>query len=371
MQEPPPEETTSAPEAVPATPDADASSDGAASAIASEPASSEAASESDEAVAAPPSETDGAAPSTGPKKPRVPSLAPPTTFVRQLSEALLLELSTGPFQSLIGKLVQAGIDLHLREGSLLGWWGGTVLVTIARHPKGTLCLMLPRKSVKKVELPKHYALKGSQACWLVDDALLAALDREMRAIKEQTERGDTRDGPLEQKFMTSNPGSAGVIPLDRQVQVPNGRSRLDAVAVEKEGARRFLLVDLKNGASSELATAHVAAEQFYGAFSDGKGGLRQSYIDEYRAMIAQQTRLGIPSPDPDLLAAGMPVCCIVGLAHFRSESSLLSRLVDNAAKVKFPLYVVEFAGSDGRVPNQRLWTGLGASKAAPVERPFG
>jgi hypothetical protein len=351
-------------------PAATAHAGGEATAPAPEPAvTARAGGEANEPVPPP---DDGAGAAAASKRARVPSLLPPTTFVRQLPEALLAELSSEPFRTLIGKLAAAGVDLHLRENSLIGWWGGTVLVTIARHPKGALVLMLPRKSIKRAELPKHYALKGSQACYAVDDALIGALDREMKTIKEETERNDTRDGPFEFKFMTRNPGSAGVIPLDRHVQVPNSRSRLDAVGVEKEGERRLLLVDLKQGTGSELATAHEAMAPFYAAFADPSGGLQSAFCDEYRAMLVQRARLGIPGPDPDLLQTGMPVACVIGLAHFRAESTVLSRFIENSVRAKLPLYLCEFAGSDARLPNQKLWTPLGAAaKGKPPPKPFG
>ena len=89
--------------------------------------------------------------------------------------------------------------------------------------------------------------------------------------------------------------------------------------------------------------------------------------EEYRKMLGQRVRLGIPSKvDTDQIRAGMPVVCLIALAHFRKESSVKDRLVDGSTKIKWPLYLCEFAGSDARVPRSSHWEPLGMGSG---ERP--
>ena len=315
-----------------------------------------------------------------PSRPRPPKVGPPTTFVRSLPDEVLDEILSGPGMQMVQKLLAAGLDLHLRESAVVGYWGGTVLAQIGRKPpskkeeaefpKGVLSCLVPRKLAEKVEFPKRSGLKGSQTCYRLDDEFFQAWDAQLDSLKEVCERADTKDGPLEFKFMTTNPGSAGVLPLDRQVQVPNNRAKLDAVAVEREGQQRILLVDLRNGVSADIAKAHVGLEAFYKEVTDEDGGLRKSISDEYKRMLVQRQKLGIPSAvDIDQVGPGTKVVCLVGLAHFRAESSVKDRLVEAASKLKWPLYLCEFAGSDGRVPKTSRWEGLGkvTEKSAPKE----
>lgn len=307
------------------------------------------------------------------KRPRPPKVGPPTTFVRVLPDEFKSELTSGGNGQLLAKLVDLGFDVHLRENSVVGYWGGTVLAQFGRHPKGDLVLMIPRKLAQKIDFPKRFGLKGSQCCYKVNDEFLSSFDTHWEELRAASERADVKDGPLEQKFMTTNPGSAGVLPLDRQVQLPNNRAKLDCVAIEREGEQRMLLVELKSGVSSEIAKAHVSMEAFFKEATDGNGGLRDTIAQEYKKMLALRAELGIPSKvTPDQVVPGMPVTCLVALAHFRSESSAKDRLIDASSKVKFPLYLCEFAGSDARVPKTQRWEGLGkVAKTAKAPSAFG
>ncbi len=303
------------------------------------------------------------------KRPRPPKVGPPTVFVRTLSDDLLQEIAGGPAAKLIQKLVAADFDVHVRDGAVVAYWGGTILVTIAKKPPtkkeaaefpdGVLAAMLPRKIVEKVELPKRSGLKGSLACWQIDEAFLQTWDAQLAALTQESERQDVRDGPLEQKFMMTNPGSAGILPIDRQVQLPNHRAKLDALALDPENDR-LLLVDLRSGASADTARAHEQLGAFYAEVTGQSGGLDGKFVDELAKMMAQRTRLGIPNKlEASRLRAGMPVACLLGLAHFRQESSMKDRLFDNAAKVTWPFFLCEFAGSDARVPRHDRWETLG------------
>ncbi len=294
------------------------------------------------------------------KRPRPPKVGPPTTFVRVLPDEFKAELLAGANGKLLAKMVELGFDIHIRENSLIGYWGGTVLAQFGRHPKGDLVVMVPRKLAEKVELPKRFGLKGSQCCYKVNDEFLEIFDDQWHHLKTASERADVKDGPLEHKFMTANPGAAGVLPLDRQVQLPNHRAKLDCVAIEGEGEQRMLFVELKSGVSSDIPKAHISLEAFYREATDASGGLKDKLAEEYKNMLAQRTELGVLSKvTPDQVVPGMKLACVVALAHFRSESAAKDRLIDNAAKTDFPLYICQFAGSDARVPKQIRWQQLG------------
>ncbi len=301
-------------------------------------------------------ETAASEPAKKPKK-----KAKQASFCRSLDDEAVGEIKSGLFGELLSKLGAEGFDIQLKDGTLVAYWGGTATIAFGRTTKGAMCTMVPRKFAEKLEFPKRLGLKGTLSCFQMDDEFKGALNSQLHALLDMVERADGKDGPLESKFMTSNPGSAGILPLDRNVQFPGVRSKLDIVAVEEEADRRLLLVDIRQGTSADIAKAHVTLEQFYATCSED-GRLKQEYADEYHRMLAQRVELGLPALDPKVIEPGMKVACLLALAHFKTDSTIRQRLLDNTAKLHLPLFMCEFAGSNARVPHQRLWEPLGRAR---------
>lgn len=285
------------------------------------------------------------------------SIGPPTTFIRVLDDEQLATVQSGVSPQLIAALVGAEMDVHIRDGSVVAYWGGMAVMTLGQHPKLGYVAMIPRKVAEKCELPERAGVKGQLACYRVEEDLLSAVNERLAQIKELVEAADTRGGPMYHKFMRSNPGTSGVLPLDRQVHLPGLRSKLGGVGVEREGEQRFLLVDLRYGSGADVSKAPISSESFYRAVTDEAGNLNEEIGSEYRRMLEQRVSLGLPSLPVDTVQVGMPVASLIALAHCRSET-VRERLHDAAEKARFPLFLCEFPGSDARIPKQSLWKEL-------------
>lgn len=279
-------------------------------------------------------------------------------FDRGLTDGFVEELGRGRFAALVRLVGEGRLDLQIRRGSInLYFEGQSVLRLDERTRAGGFRAVVHRKYLEGVSLPGATKRDRDYVRLDVGDGFVDAYLRQLPAIIENTRAYVKPEGQVEDRIVSaSRDERSNVIILDRQVQVPGIKRRMDMLGIDP-ARRRVLLVELKQGLDNRIQHLMQQIGGYHEALTAG-GALRPDVASSYRRVIEQKQSLAL-LPRSIALAAETRVECLLILSGYNPRSELLDRLREGSRGASIPVWLVQMPAGAGAIPVAGEWERLG------------
>lgn len=127
---------------------------------------------------------------------------------------------------------------------------------------------------------------------------------------------------------------------------------------------RLVAVEIKQGLDNRIQDVPEQAARYVRLLDPEGRGLRPDVASAWSATCAQMRALGLPGPDPAVVAPEMPVVGLVVLANYNARSALLARARASATSLDRAVILCEVDGRSGVLPPPSEWESFGDERAA-------
>jgi hypothetical protein len=248
-----------------------------------------------------------------------------------------------PLRGVLDACTRAGCDIRLREDEVHAYYDGNRIAGLSL-----------RGSTPRLEVHRKYLVDGIRhakgAGRYVDLEVHAAFVEVWRdAVAEviRKAKGTRRnpEGEWEHRLIRANGASRPVQILDRQVQLPGLRGKLDLLGVlhREAGGIELAAIELKHRLNNDIQDVPEQLARYVNMLQENGHGLRGDIAAAYQKVATQMRDLCLDAPAAEDIAEGMPVKGLVVLAEYNPRSELLDRARRAASKVPFPLYFTTIA----------------------------
>lgn len=281
-------------------------------------------------------------------------------FRRGLSPKLLRDLMEGPCARVLRACVDAGLDVRLRADYLNLYFLGRSMARIVGRGN------LPAR----LEIHAKYAAGGRIGAFVgrrtrrylsfdVDAAFAEAYATQLGTLIARARTHAGREENVELDLLRHNGGTANVCCFDRQVQVPGTRRKLDIVGLTSGGSPELVAIEVKRYPDNRIQHVPRQLHEYLEILDPGREGLRGDVARSYRTVCGQLRRLGLPAPDPERIAAGIPVRGLAVVSDYNPRSQLLPRAHGLAARLERPIYVWQPETREFAIPPPGRWRRMG------------
>jgi hypothetical protein len=276
-------------------------------------------------------------------------------FARALSPGLLAWLSEGAGRRLLAALIEHGLDIRLRDDYLNAYEAQSSVAKIVWRA---------RRGIARIEVAAAYlagtGLVRRDSGYVSIAATEDALEKYVRALPAIRERVNdkhkTPEGRWEADVVRTNRANTPFLVIDRQVQSPGLRKRLDVLAVSRDPDEPALLaVEIKRGVDPRIQLVPKQVGAYLEMLDPDLDGLRADVAESYRRVAAQLAALGLPAPAPDAFRPGMRVEGLVALASYPNASALLGRARKLAALMPRTVWFCRIDDANPRIPPRGEW----------------
>jgi hypothetical protein len=275
-------------------------------------------------------------------------------FRRGLSDKFLNQLLHGPAADILDACKKAGLDVRLRANYINVYSAGRSLARLECR-NGLPQLVIHHKYVPNEKIGAYQGKREKAYCSFGVDADFAT---EYRAkLHSLVQRALPYQGPEEEiefQLLNANTGSTGAFCLDRQIQVPGIRRKLDLIAV-REDRPALVLIEVKRYPDPRIQHVAKQLHEYLEIFDPTGAGLRGDVAKSYKTVCEQMKELELPAPDPSLISEGMPVEGLVVLSDYNAHSKLLDRARAQASILQRPMYLWRPEPGDFKMPDASSW----------------
>ena len=246
-------------------------------------------------------------------------------FDRGLSAEFMRELEFGASARVIEEWRTAELDVRIRPGYLTAYDSGRIVGRLTHGPRVGVRLEVHRKYLAATEAESVAAGPESSAYRRLEidehgaDIYLGALD----AIRDNAARHQGKEELWEAELLRVNAGPPTWL-IDRQVQVPGIRRKVDAVGPSLDPEPAFVVIEIKRGEDNRLqdVAGQLAA---YMEILAPASRLADDVAASYARVTSQIPRLGFVSPDPAFFRPGMAAIGLLVVCGPNASPKLLSR----------------------------------------------
>ena len=280
-------------------------------------------------------------------------------FARGLSPALMGAFDKDlPLRGVLDACVLAGCDIRLREDEVHAYHDGN------RIAKLCLCRSEPRLVVNRkylVDGIRHGKGVGDYVRFPVDAAFVASWRGAVSdVIKEAKRARRNPEGEWEQKLIRANGASKPVQILDRQVQLPGLRGKLDLLGVlhREAGGIELAAIELKHRLNNDIQVVALQLARYVNMLQENGRGLKSDIAVAYRTVAKQMRDLGRDAPAASDIASGMPVTGLAVLAEYNDRSQLLDRARRTTSEEEMPHLYYTCLRKTSELPTAERWLPL-------------
>ena len=280
-------------------------------------------------------------------------------FDRGLSAEFMRELEFGASARVIEEWRTAELDVRIRPGYLTAYDSGRIVGRLTHGPRVGVRLEVHRKYLAATEAESVAAGPESSAYRRLEidehgaDIYLGALD----AIRDNAARHQGKEELWEAELLRVNAGPPTWL-IDRQVQVPGIRRKVDVVGLSVDPEPTFVVIEVKRGEDPRLQGVARQLGAYMEILAPG-GRLADDVAESYARVTAQLTRLGFASPDPVLFHSGMTAVGLLVVCRPNPRSRLLGRARAQARADDLDLALLRFNDKrDVRIGGRGDWERL-------------
>ena len=281
-------------------------------------------------------------------------------FQRGLSDTLLRDLLHGPCGTVLRACRDAGLDIRLRDDYLNLYFRGRSLARIAGRRRHPAKLEIHHKYVVADRIGHRAGRRRNEHCEFEVDAKFADVyAAHLDTIITRARKYVGREEDVELRLLERNDGTAAVCCFDRQIQVPGIRRRLDLIGFLVGEVPALVAIEVKRYPDPRIQHVPQQLHEYLEILDPTQVGLRADVARSYRTVCYQLRTLGLPAPDPEKIAAGMPVKGLAIVSHYNPRSRLLPRAHELAAKLERPMHLWQPADGEFLIPRPDRWVRMG------------
>lgn len=258
-------------------------------------------------------------------------------FRRFLSRPLLEAACNGALREVLAAIPES-CDVRIRDNEIHVYArGNRIAMRLSR--KGPI-LELHVKYVGGTALRECANLRpgGSLARYLVDHHFSQLWEASVVGVlraAENARRGP--EGAVEAAVVTANRDNPNFEIIDRQVQLPGIRRRVDVLGIAPGRDGDVLVaLEIKNRLDNRIQVVGQQVSEYVRILTRRTGGVADDIASSYATALPQLKALGRSAPNAGRIRDGMPVIGAILLAHYNHRSRLLDRA--KRTKTEFPVH---------------------------------
>lgn len=279
-------------------------------------------------------------------------------FNRGLSQQLLDDLREGPSSIILAACIERGLDVRLRDNYVNVYFRGRSVACLRGRRGRPVLLEVHNKYLDGGVIGPRRGRSGEYYCAFdVDAGLAEAYAGNIDGLVDRARAFVGAEEGVEESLLRANGGTSAVFCFDRQVQVPGIRRRLDLMGLRTDGSA-MVAIEVKRYPDPRIQDVPSQLHGYLETFDPDDNGLRADVADSYRTVCRQLRELGLPAPDPAMVAEGMPVEGLVVLADNNARSQLLPRAHAQAQGLDRPIWLWEPREAFA-IPAKAEWVQMG------------
>jgi hypothetical protein len=170
-----------------------------------------------------------------------------------------------------------------------------------------------------------------------------------------------REAIAEQAIIrANNPLTSPVVFLDRQIQVPGIRKKMDLVGLMAPS--EFVITEVKQGLDNRIQHLMDQIHRYYLVLAGQDGCLRPEVVRSYNRVIQQKQSLSLLQENHPPLSHQTQVTCLLVLYGYNHRSQLLARLRAASAEHSLTVALIILPEGSYTLPARTNWEQLCPAK---------
>jgi hypothetical protein len=193
--------------------------------------------------------------------------------------------------------------------------------------------------------------QGQYRRYNATEALVHRWERNVEAVLAAARDAHPNpEGVWEERLIAANCNGPLRV-LDRQIQVPGIRRRIDLLAIACESNRPPVaaVIEIKRDLDNRIQYLPNQIAEYLCILAPKGEGLDATIANSYALVAKQMKDLGLIAPAPESITPGMPVTGVVVLANYREQSRLFGRAAKQALGVDTEIWCQQVTSLDCRL----------------------